>query len=117
MMSRRRAPARDRTHVRPGRTRALLLRYTNDEYNEVAEAARCGGLTPSGYAAEAAVAAASGHEGPALRPERAALAELVRARVQVRKLGTNVNQAARQLNAMARRRRGWSRQWWRPRAP
>jgi hypothetical protein len=83
----------------PGRPRAVLLRYTDDEYTEVADAARCAGLTPSGYVAEAALAAASGQEGPALRPERAALAELVRARIQVRKLGTNVNQAARQLNA------------------
>lgn len=66
----------------------------------MADAARCAGLTPSGYAAEAALAAASGQEGAALRPERAALAELVRARVQVRKLGTNVNQAARQFNAL-----------------
>lgn len=99
-MSRRRAPGRDRTHVMPGRPRAVLLRYTDDEYTEVADAARCAGLTPSGYAAEAALAAANGQEGPALRPERAALAELVRARIQVRKLGTNVNQAARQLNAI-----------------
>jgi hypothetical protein len=99
-MSRRRAPGRDRTHVTPGRPRAILLRYTEEEYGEVADAARCAGLTPSGFAAEAALASASGRAGPALRPERAALTELVRARVQVRKLGTNVNQAARQLNAM-----------------
>lgn len=99
-MSRRRGPGRDRTHVTPGRPRAILLRYTEEEYGEVADAARCAGLTPSGFAAEAALASASGRAGPTLRPERAALAELVRARVQVRKLGTNVNQAARQLNAM-----------------
>jgi hypothetical protein len=99
-MSRRRAPGRDRTHLTPGRSRAVLLRYTDDEYAEVADAARCAGLTPSGYAAEAALAAANGQDGPTLRPECAALAELVRARGQVRKLGTNVNQAARQLNAI-----------------
>jgi hypothetical protein len=99
-MSRRRAPGRDRTHLTPGRPRAVLLRYTDDEYAEVADAACCAGLTPSGYAAEAALAAASGQESPTLRPERAALAELVRARGQVRKLGSNVNQAVRQLNAI-----------------
>jgi hypothetical protein len=99
-MSPRRAPGRDRTHLTPGRPRAVLLRYTNDEYAEVADAARCAGLTPSGYAAEAALAAASGQAAPTLRPERAALAELMRARGQVRKLGSNVNQAARQLNAI-----------------
>lgn len=99
-MSRRRAPGSDRPHVTPRRLRAVLLRYTDDEYRRVADAARCAGLTPSGYAAEAALAAAGGQEAPALRPERAALAELVRARVQVRKLGTNVNQATRQLNAV-----------------
>jgi hypothetical protein len=77
-----------------------LLRYTEAEYAAVANAAGCAGLTPSGYAAEAALAAACGADGPVLRPERAALAELVRARVQVRKLGTNVNQAVRQLNAI-----------------
>jgi hypothetical protein len=99
-VSRRRAPGRDRVHVTPRRPRAILLRYTQAEFAEVADAARCAGLTPTGYAAEAALASARGVDGPALHPERAALAELVRARVQVRKFGVNVNQAVRQLNAI-----------------
>jgi hypothetical protein len=65
----------------------------------VAEAARGAGLTPSGYAAEAALAAANGVDAPSTAPLREALLELMAARGQVRRFGVNVNQAVRELNA------------------
>lgn len=90
---------RDRRHRFPGRTRSLLLRCTEEEFAQLAAAARRSGLTTSGYAAEAAVAAAVGSTPPQAEPWREALAEVMAARAQVRRFGTNVNQAVRALNA------------------
>jgi len=96
---RRRAAGRDRDHQLPGRSRQLKLRVSHDEYSAIAGAARDAGLTPTGYAAEAALAAAAGDDPPSQAPWRTALAELIEARTQVRRIGTNINQAARILNA------------------
>ena len=90
---------RDRRHTFPGRRRSILLRCTDDEYADLRAAAARSGLTPSGYAAEAAVAAARESTPPAAEPWREALAEVIEARAQVRRFGTNVNQAVRALNA------------------
>jgi uncharacterized protein (DUF1778 family) len=95
---RRRAPGRDRDHHSPRRGRQIKLRYTDTEYNAIAQAARHAGLTPTGYAADAALAAATEAAAPALAPWRTALQELMEARNQVRRIGTNINQAARTLN-------------------
>jgi hypothetical protein len=77
----------------------VLLRCTDEESAALVGAARRGELTPSGYAAEAAVAAARGSEPPAAAPWRDALVELMAARAQVHRFGSNVNQAVRALNA------------------
>ncbi len=95
---RRRAPGRDRDHQLPGRPRQIKLRLSHDEYASIAAAARDAGLTPSGYAAETALAAAVGTDPPTATPWRAALAELIEARTQVRRVGTNINQATRTIN-------------------
>ena len=96
-MSRRRpAGARDRAHQRPARPRQLKVRRSEAEFAELVEAAVEAGLTPSGYAAEAALATARGAKLPADRPWRAALGEVMSARVQVRRFGVNVNQAFQQ---------------------
>src|SRR3954453_438230 len=94
-----RAPGKDRDHQQPGRGRAILLRYTETEFAAIAAAARDAGLTPSGYTAEAALATATRTQPPRTAPWRAALLELMDARAQVRRIGANVNQAARALNA------------------
>ena len=99
MSARRRAPGRDRQHHLPGRAHQLKLRYSEQELADVAAAAERSGLTPSGYAAEAALAAARESEPPAAEPWRQALVEVMEARTQVRRFGTNVNQAVRALNA------------------
>jgi hypothetical protein len=96
---RRRAPGRVRGHLQPRRPRKLLLRYTFDEFAHIAQAARDAGLTPTGYAAEAALAASENAEPPHTAPWRSALLELMDARAQVRRIGINLNQAARALNA------------------
>ncbi|GAA4352022.1 plasmid mobilization protein [Angustibacter luteus] len=96
---RRRAPGRDRDHLTPGRPRQVKLRYSDDEYAAVVQAAREAGLTPTGYAAEAALAAARGTETPSTAPWRVALLELMDARGQVRRVGVNINQATRAINA------------------
>ena len=77
----------------------MLLRCTDDEFDQLAAAARRSGLTTSGYAAEAAIAAALGSQPPRSEPWREALAEVMAARAQVRRFGSNVNQAVRALNA------------------
>jgi hypothetical protein len=95
----RRAPGRDRDHQQPGRRRAILLRYTEIEFAVIAAAARDAGLTPSGYTAEAALATATHAQPPSTAPWRSVLLELMDARAQVRRVGANVNQAARALNS------------------
>nr|WP_218566463.1 DUF1778 domain-containing protein [Vallicoccus soli] len=78
----------------------MFSRFSNDEYALLAEAARAAGLTLTGYVAEAALAAARGVHAPSTLPLREALVELMAARTQVRKFGTNVNQAVRELNSL-----------------
>lgn len=95
---RQRGSGRDRRHLTPGRPRQVKIRYTDDEYADLAGAAHLAGLTPTGYAAEAALAAARQVAPPSTAPWRLALAELMAARGQVRRFGGNVNQAVRALH-------------------
>jgi ABC-type transporter Mla subunit MlaD len=90
---------RDRAHLAPGRRRRPFLRLAEDEYADIVSAARSAGLTPTGYAAEAALATARGGAAPLQEPWREVLAELMAARAQVRRFGNNVNQAVRHLNS------------------
>ena len=90
---------RYRRHTAGGRHRQIRLRYTDHEYAIVEQAAHAAGLTPTGYVAETALAAATGIDPPSNQPWRQALLELIDARNQVRRIGINVNQAARDLNA------------------
>jgi len=92
---------RYRRHTAGGRHRQVRLRYTEQEYATVQQAAQTAGLTPTGYVAEAALAAASATDPPSIQPWRHALIELIDARNQVRRIGLNINQAARALNTTA----------------
>lgn len=47
-----------RSHRRPGRHRAVLVRYDDDEYGVIARAAARAGLTPTGFVASVALAVA-----------------------------------------------------------
>lgn len=89
--------ARYRTHAGAPRSCQVRLRFTETELAAVTGAADRAGLTPSGYAAEVAVAAALQLEAPSLAPWNDALIDLALARGQLRRIGTNLNQAVRIL--------------------
>ena len=65
---------------RPGR---VSVRLSEVEFAALAVVAREAGLTPSGYAAEAILAAARGDDPPAREPLRMALGELVTTRLDL----------------------------------
>ncbi len=91
--------ARHRPHQRPGRGRQVKVRLDEEEYAVVELAAGRAGLTPAGWVGATALAAARGEVPPAGSESREVLAELMAARVQVRRFGGNVNQAVAQLNS------------------
>lgn len=119
--------ARHRRHVFPGRGREVKARYADEELSMVAQAAELTGLRPSGFVAAAALLVAQGlvqdAQAPAEgaeRPEaalvlggrpvaiawsagenRELLAELVQARLALRRYGVNVNQAVAALHSGA----------------
>lgn len=94
-----RGSGRHRSHGRPSRERRVNLRLSDEEYEALAGAAATAGLTPAGFATEAALAAARGGGMPEHRALRALLVELMAARTQVRRYGLNVNRAVAQLLA------------------
>ena len=67
-------------------------------------AARTNGLTGGAWTAEAEVAAAISQPLPEIGVARAALLEMLEARTKVRRVGINVNQAAKILNASGKSR-------------
>jgi len=98
----------DRRHQFPGRQQRVNLRFDANEHREVASAAARSGLTPAGFCANAALAAARGTTAPGslvagagvTRYELAELQrELFAARTAVIRTGTNLNQATAALNA------------------
>jgi hypothetical protein len=88
-----------RRHRTPGRTKQPHVRFTPQEYAEISDAARRAGLTPAGYVAEAALAAARNTAPPSQSPARDALVALMGASTQLRRLATNVNQAVKVLHS------------------
>ena len=82
--------------ARPVRVNVCL---SDNEYRTVADAAHAAGLTPTGFVAEAVIAAVRGHPNSAADERRGVVLELMQARAQLRRYGNNVNQAARVLNA------------------
>jgi uncharacterized protein (DUF1778 family) len=81
------------------RDRRVAIAVDEPEHDLLAAAARGEGLTMSAYVADRALAAARGTPSAATAPLREALADLIRATVQVQKAGTNLNQAVAALNA------------------
>lgn len=77
----------------------MKLRLSDEEYAVLAKAAEASGLTPSGFAAEAALAVAKGRELPDHGPLRLALVAYMRSEGQLRRAGVNLNQAVAELNA------------------
>ncbi|MDP9420894.1 MAG: hypothetical protein M3P53_12245 [Actinomycetota bacterium] len=92
-------PPRHRRHRQPGRKERVKLHLSDEEYAVLAKAAEASGLTPSGFAAEAALAVAKGRELPDHGPLRLALVAYMRSEGQLRRAGVNLNQAVAELNA------------------
>lgn len=101
----------DRRHLFPGRTRQVFVRLSTVEYEQIAAAAARADLTPTGYVAEAALAAAHATAPPggslsAIGVSRADLARLQRelfaTRTAVALIGTNLNQAVAALHTVGR---------------
>ncbi|NED53154.1 MobC family plasmid mobilization relaxosome protein [Micromonospora aurantiaca] len=95
--------ARHRAHNRPARPHAVLLRLSDEEKASIDAAAAAAQLTPTGYAAKAAVAAASARQPGGVNGDLRDLQhELFAARRAVAMFGNNVNQAAAAFNATGR---------------
>jgi hypothetical protein len=84
--------ARHRRHRFPARTESVRARYDRDELAVVAAAAARAGMTPSGYVAATALAVAANSRPPDASGDRELLAELLQARLAVRRYAVNVNQ-------------------------
>jgi hypothetical protein len=94
---RRRSPRQGR------RVRTVRFALTEDEYAEVSAAARQAGLARGAYAAEATLSVARGTVTTPDAPLRDAFYALDRAALLVGKIGVNLNQAVRKLNATGQR--------------
>jgi hypothetical protein len=85
------------------RPKVVQFSLTQDEFDEVSEAAERCGLARGAFAAEATLAAARGVQARAASPLREALSELMAAAGLVRRIGTNLNQAVARLNSTGQR--------------
>jgi hypothetical protein len=94
---------RHRQHAGPRRPHRINGRFSDSEFHEIQTAATWSGLTPAGFCAEAALAAARGGiaTGPGSAHEtlRELLRQLFAARTAVNRFGTNVNQVAAAYNS------------------
>lgn len=94
---------RHRQHAGPQRPHRINGRFSDSELQEIKTAAAWSGLTPAGFCAEAALAAARGGAatGPGSRHEtlRELLRQLFASRTAVNRFGTNVNQVAAAYNS------------------
>ena len=95
------AVVRHRRHRFPARTESVRARYDRDELAVVAAAAARSGMTASGYVAATALAVAGGSRPPDASGDRELLAELLQARLAVRRYAVNVNQGFTALHSGA----------------
>ena len=94
---------RRRARQEVSRPRVVQFSLTEEEFQEVSEAAERCGLARGAFAAEAALASARGSEPAVWSPVREALVELIAAAGLVGRVGTNLNQAVARLNATGQR--------------
>ena len=93
--------ARHRRHRFPARTESVRARYDEEEMAVVTAAAARAGMTASGYVAATALAVAVGSRPPDASGDRELLAELLQARLAVRRYAVNVNQGIAALHSGA----------------
>ena len=89
---------RHRRHLADGRERRINVRLDAVEYTDDLVAAKRSGLTPSGFTAEVALAAAR-RAGQKPREDVEAVRELMATRAQLRRYGNYLKQASRILKA------------------
>ncbi len=94
---------RDREHDGPARLNRVNLRLSADEHADIAVGARLAGLTPAGFCAQAALAAARGEVAPGPSEEREQLRQLglalMAAVSALNRIGTNLNQVVTKLHS------------------
>ncbi|MGW3154584.1 plasmid mobilization relaxosome protein MobC [Streptomyces sp. NPDC001089] len=83
----------------PRRTHRVNLAYNDSELQILSAAAARAGLAPAAWAAEAALAVATEAVVPVPADSKEVLAEFIKARNQVSRIGNNANQIARALNS------------------
>ena len=94
---------RRRSRQAASRPKVVQFSLTEEEFDEVSEAAARSGLARGAFAAEVTLAAVRGIQAKAGSPLREALVELMSAAGLVRRVGTNLNQAVARLNATGQR--------------
>ena len=94
---------RRRSRQAASRPKVVQFSLTEEEFDEVSEAAARSGLARGAFAAEVTLAAVRGARAKAGSPLREALVELMSAAGLVRRVGTNLNQAVARLNATGQR--------------
>lgn len=85
------------------RPRVVQFSLTEEEFEDVRQAAARSGLARGAFAAEATLASARGVSARTSSPLREALVEVMAAAGLVRRVGTNLNQAVARLNATGQR--------------
>jgi hypothetical protein len=98
--ARRGGQGRRRARQLVPRTRTVEFTLSDEEYADLAEAARRAGMARRAYAAtEVMAAAANGTTTPGQDPLEQVLIELMRAAGLIRRIAANLNQAAAKLTA------------------
>jgi hypothetical protein len=90
---------REATRRQRKRSHRIVVLFDDSEFEDLSRAAGASGLTESGWAADAALAAARSQPAPDTGMSRQILLEMMAARTQVRRVGVNLNQAVAALNA------------------
>ena len=88
-----RGPGRNRQRQALARDRQVKVRLSTGEWEAIAAAARIAGVTPSGYLAEVAVAAAASSAVSLRGPLHWALAEVISTRAVLGGVGARLEQA------------------------
>jgi hypothetical protein len=94
---------RRRSRQAASRPKVVQFSLTEEEFDEVSDAAARSGMARGAFAAEVTLAAVRGAQAKAGSPLREALVELMSAAGLVRRVGTNLNQAVARLNATGQR--------------
>jgi len=94
---------RRRSRQAAPRPKTVQFSLTQEEFDQLSNAAARAGMARGAFAAELTLAATSGKQARTASPLRETLDELMAAAGLVRRIGTNLNQAVAKLNATGQR--------------